>query len=73
MYVYINCLNISLIDGESVGTRAKARVGLKSRPRKSKIVKFGPLEASLPCAIARLRVKSLSGLLEVAKSYGQFF
>lgn len=50
MYIYINYLNIFLIYGEKIGTRA----GSKSRPGEPKIAEPSPLGAPLLWALAWL-------------------
>lgn len=47
-----------------IRARSRSKVGPKSRFEKPKITKLGILEVLLPCAIALLKVKSLSSLLE---------
>lgn len=70
IYVYINCLNISLVNSRRAWVRA--RVGPKSGLKESKIVEPGLLGASLTCTIGLLRAKSLIGLLKVMELYGIF-
>lgn len=74
MYVYINKLNISSVDSKETRSRARARAGTgpKSGPKKPGVVELGLLRALLPCAMAPLRVKSLSGLLGAAESHKRF-
>lgn len=71
MYVYMNCLNISLVNGGKAGVRARA--DLKSRRKESRIVKSSLLGVLLSCAIAPLRAESLSGLLRATKFWAGFF
>lgn len=66
MYVYMNCLNISLMDGGGAG------MGVRSGPGKPGVVEPGPLGAFLPETEVLLRVKSLSGLLGIAEPCGRF-
>lgn len=72
MYICMNCLNISLIDGRESGTRVEAGAGPKSRPGKPGIAEPGPFGALSLCTIALLGAKSLSSLLEVVDPRGGF-
>lgn len=64
------------MDGGGDGARARAgaetRVDPKSEPGELRIVEPGLLEASSPCAVAPLGVKSPFALLGAAKSCGRF-
>lgn len=53
--------------------RARARVSLKSRPRKLKIIEPDLLMALSPYAVVFLSTKSFSSPLKVVKPYDRFF
>lgn len=67
----MNCLNNFLIDG-GAETRARARVNLKSRPKKLKMAKPSTLEAILLCIVDQIGAASLFSSLKIVKLSKKF-
>ncbi len=67
MYIYMNCLNISLVDSRGGRTRAGvgigAGTGLKSGSKEPEVVEPDLLGVLSSCTILPLGVESLSSLL----------
>ncbi len=75
MYVYMSCLNISLIDGRRARAEARAKIGagFKSGLREPRVAKSGLLGVSSPYMMTSLEAKSPSSSLRVVDSYERFF